>query len=1162
MRVLFFLFLLFITNIGAQEFLDPINTNSFGLNNHTNRDISYFTLVDNNGEIINIGTTERDSTHTDILISKFDTDLNLTWQKRHSIDTGLSYDIPLDLYIDSGNNIIVVGKSSYKQSTSNGLIFAIKYNASGVLLWEKTLGNIDGSDYYDYSFYSSSFENEVLRIAYAKNQQNAIVQINYVTLDDVGNYTETLTTNSRIDGAVSIYKNGYYYTLIRVNEDDGNYDDQFYLIKKNQTNEIIYHLNYIDNFVFDNFTSVIYYTKIHVDNEENIYLVKKKVEGTGFVTYTKLNNVGEIEFSKQVPENQNHIGSYIDNTDLLNIIYYDQSGSSISQRLIDNEGNESIINELSFPNYYGGELKNDSTLFVINSFNDINLYDQNLTFINSFKFSNYYELTDIARLNNSNIVTSGTSYDKMYPESDFLAQRNIILERMDTIEVNNNYMYSGEGTSKVVGITVLVDNDNNYLVLSEEQMGPENWQIGGSRPPINKSVYKYDSNLNLIWRTELPNKIFTESNFLVDAKNNLYINTLVPTQSYTSYYLTKISSDGEIIFQVLSSDFGARQMHFDKDQNIVRTTWPISRSTINIDDTHIYTHNSDNGELINTTSIEHYEIVKTYNAPNGDSYMYFYAEEDPNDDSEHKLRLYKNLNLEFTISLNITGTNGTILIDPQTMGVDSNGTLFFSSVGGHDANRLHKVTLTGNYKYHDIEDELRRLKVLLNGQVLILQDNEDENGLAFLYDSDFNLLTDYPQSFFKYSILFEYKDYIFINDYPFHNYTDYYVYVLNRTGQIIDRFQLPSNLSYAKIDQNEDFVLTGTFGNQIYLYTYYGWYRGLLNKYSYDGPLDSDGDGIGDNIDECPDTPSGELINETGCSQSQIDDDNDGVMNDKDDCPETPDGEPVDENGCSQSQLDDDNDGVMNNVDECPNSLIPSLVDERGCFYLPANNFTIETFTETCPDKNNGQIIISTIENLDYVATVNGIAHSFNSDLTINNLAPGSYEICITVSLVSYEQCYNIILEEGVEVSATSSVESNILYIDMAGGTLPYNVIKNGEVVFQTRLASFSLQVEHGDNIVVKTNRYCEGSFNKNISFFNSFIVYPNPTTGLVEITLPMLSTNHFKIEVFNIHSQLMYTSFHSNNSKATLDLKNMPSGVYFAKLNLKEPVILKIIKQ
>lgn len=94
---------------------------------------------------------------------------------------------------------------------------------------------------------------------------------------------------------------------------------------------------------------------------------------------------------------------------------------------------------------------------------------------------------------------------------------------------------------------------------------------------------------------------------------------------------------------------------------------------------------------------------------------------------------------------------------------------------------------------------------------------------------------------------------------------------------------------------------------------------------SFGCELDSDGDGVNDSMDQCPGTPRGVAVDANGCPN---DSDGDGVSDDKDQCPGTPAGEPVDANGC---ELDDDGDGVVNRVDECPGTPAGAQVDIKGC---------------------------------------------------------------------------------------------------------------------------------------------------------------------------------------------------------------------------------------
>jgi len=108
---------------------------------------------------------------------------------------------------------------------------------------------------------------------------------------------------------------------------------------------------------------------------------------------------------------------------------------------------------------------------------------------------------------------------------------------------------------------------------------------------------------------------------------------------------------------------------------------------------------------------------------------------------------------------------------------------------------------------------------------------------------------------------------------------------------------------------------------------------------------DTDGDDVGDACDDCPDTAAGDPVDADGCSTD--DDDGDGVLNDADDCPDTPscatnidaDGCAIDSDGdgvfdgcpVTPQVLDDDGDGVPNDQDACPNTPEGTTVDASGC---------------------------------------------------------------------------------------------------------------------------------------------------------------------------------------------------------------------------------------
>ena len=63
---------------------------------------------------------------------------------------------------------------------------------------------------------------------------------------------------------------------------------------------------------------------------------------------------------------------------------------------------------------------------------------------------------------------------------------------------------------------------------------------------------------------------------------------------------------------------------------------------------------------------------------------------------------------------------------------------------------------------------------------------------------------------------------------------------------------------------------------------------------------DADGDGVPDDVDACPGTPRGRLVDARGCER---DDDRDGVLNSADACPDTASGVAVDGSGCPVPQV-------------------------------------------------------------------------------------------------------------------------------------------------------------------------------------------------------------------------------------------------------------------
>jgi len=230
--------------------------------------------------------------------------------------------------------------------------------------------------------------------------------------------------------------------------------------------------------------------------------------------------------------------------------------------------------------------------------------------------------------------------------------------------------------------------------------------------------------------------------------------------------------------------------------------------------------------------------------------------------------------------------------------------------------------------------------------------------------------------------------------------------------------------------------------------------------------------------------------------------------------------------------------------------------------YISPNNFKIQGIGETCADKNNGQIVIKATENRDYVVTINGEFYNFTTSKTLNNVTPGTYNICITDSGASFEQCFNVEIPKAVLVKGKASVNHKNVEIEMSQGTKPFNVYVNNVNVLQTTSQMFNIAVKHGDVIKVKTAIDCEGVFLEKINLLNELKIFPNPTSGIFEMTLP-LTQKEVQIAIYNMQSNLISNcNYAIINGKVQISLEGKPTGIYFAKIgegNLKNLKIIKI---
>ncbi|MFD2541312.1 T9SS type A sorting domain-containing protein [Lacinutrix gracilariae] len=826
--------LLFTFNSYSQDFIEPTLKESFALNSHTNRDVAYFSVIDGNENIISIATTERDSSFTDILTTKLDSNLNQLWQKRFSLENDLSYDIPLNSFLDTNNNIYITGRSATKQSSQNGLLFVIKYDTEGNELWHLNIDDYNDSESDDY-FYQNSFldDNGLLHIVHAKsNETNTAAKFHFYTISESGNIITSFYREDIIDYYTNnftgityeiFYKNDEYYMRYRRHNLTSSPSFYEHFIKKiNNTTIETYPLN---SFIDLNDTDLFYKGIIEVDSNSNIYLTYP-LENSNKFKLLKLDNAGNLSFNIESPDNydkdtfavninSNGNLSFLCNSKLstssesktLNLLEYDNSGNIIT----DLSASSTFINGLK---YYS-----ENSILVYSNGN-FKLFDQSLNLTNEF-LGSYNNFNDFNLINNSNIAISRTTFSQMYPGSDFSTQQDLEIQKIDTNQILNTYSYSGEGTSKAFKQKIIIDNLDNYIVASEEKLGPDNWSIGGSRAPVTKTIYKYNSDLTLLWALELDNFIVNthssnERIYVIDNENNLFINSMI---NVNSHELIKISPSGVILYQVPS--VRSINMYLDQNNNINLST-SVDNDITYDDDTIIYTINNDDGSLLNAQTFEGLNFLDSYISSNGDSYIYMYTGSNSYNDTSPKLNIYKNFNLEFETNLAITGTYGGI----SSYSVDDNGNINFSSSWGQINAKIHRITLNNTYNYITLSNKIKQVISTPNNNIFTLNDD----GYIKIYDNNLNLLSTSIDAYYNQPYLRKVGNHIFFN-----TYFDNIVKVFDENAVEISEFKLPSSLSfiYASTDSINNLILTGQNGYQISTNHEYSWARGFIHKYNF-----------------------------------------------------------------------------------------------------------------------------------------------------------------------------------------------------------------------------------------------------------------------------------------------------------------------------------------
>ncbi|MGB1113542.1 MAG: DUF1501 domain-containing protein [Flavobacteriaceae bacterium] len=260
-----------------------------------------------------------------------------------------------------------------------------------------------------------------------------------------------------------------------------------------------------------------------------------------------------------------------------------------------------------------------------------------------------------------------------------------------------------------------------------------------------------------------------------------------------------------------------------------------------------------------------------------------------------------------------------------------------------------------------------------------------------------------------------------------------------------------------------------------------------------------------------------------------IDTDGDGVSDDRDQCNSTPLGAMVNTDGCE-------------------------------IFSLPAENYSIQTNGVSCAGKTNGQISISIQNteytyglSIPESESTYTLGSENDHQLVIDDLEIGTYTLSFTVEgKEGYVQTFEIRITEPPSLSAKSSVnqKGKTMTLNLSGSDLYYAEVNGERRSYQ--LDTFTLQLRAGMNTVrISTPQDCQGVHTEKVFISEQVKHYPNPVRSNLNLVIPGEDSTA-SIEIFSRSGSLVsrYEESIPFSRVVTINTSRLAGDIYVVKVN------------
>ena len=272
---------------------------------------------------------------------------------------------------------------------------------------------------------------------------------------------------------------------------------------------------------------------------------------------------------------------------------------------------------------------------------------------------------------------------------------------------------------------------------------------------------------------------------------------------------------------------------------------------------------------------------------------------------------------------------------------------------------------------------------------------------------------------------------------------------------------------------------------------------------------------------------------------------------------------------------DVDEDGVKNDVDNCPETYNPNqqdldqdnIGDVCDSNPLPNDTFSLQSSNETCRNSNDGrmQLDIKTQGVLDdsgikFTLAIKGGPSGFthtpeildSDSWVLENLQAATYTVCLTTnSITNFEQCFNVIITQPLDITVLSNRAkgSNTIDLNMSGSKT-YTIIHNNNPI-QTDKSEFALELKKGLNVIkVYGEKECQGVYEETIFNSENILLSPNPARSSSKLWIGGNDKN-VNLSMFDNAGRLLWTNENNVPSSRSIDIQvsNLKPGLYYVKV-------------